>query len=32
MLTRANEGVAFGKLTPKQAAQQFINEVSIRLK
>jgi multiple sugar transport system substrate-binding protein len=32
MLTRANEGVAFGKLTPKQAAQQFINEVSTRLK
>jgi multiple sugar transport system substrate-binding protein len=32
MLTRANEGVAFGKLTPKQAAQQFISEVSTRLK
>jgi multiple sugar transport system substrate-binding protein len=32
MLTRANEGVAFGKMTPKEAAQQFINEVSVRLK
>jgi multiple sugar transport system substrate-binding protein len=32
MLTRANEGVAFGKLTPKQAAEQFIGEISARLK
>ncbi|MBS7701211.1 MULTISPECIES: ABC transporter substrate-binding protein [unclassified Chelatococcus] len=32
MLTRANEGVAFGKLTPKQAAEQFVREVSARLK
>ena len=31
MLTRANEAVAFGKLNPKQAAQQFIGEVSARL-
>lgn len=32
MLTRANEGVAFGKMNPKQAADQFIREVSARLK
>jgi multiple sugar transport system substrate-binding protein len=31
MLKRANEGVAFGKQTPKQAAEQFIREVSARL-
>lgn len=31
MLTRANEGVAFGQLTPKEAAEQFIAEVSERL-
>lgn len=31
MLTRANQGVAFGKLTPKQAAQQFIGELTPRL-
>ncbi len=32
MLTRANEGVAFGKLSPKQAAEQFVSEISARLK
>jgi ABC-type glycerol-3-phosphate transport system substrate-binding protein len=32
MLTRANEAVAFGKLNPKQAAEQFIGEISTRLK
>ena len=32
MLTRANEAVAFGKLSPKQAAEQFIGEISTRLK
>lgn len=31
MLKRANEGVAFGKLTPKQAAEQFIGELTPRL-
>lgn len=31
MLGRANEGVAFGQLTPKEAADQFIGEVSARL-
>jgi multiple sugar transport system substrate-binding protein len=31
MLRRANEGVAFGQLTPKQAAEQFIGEISARL-
>ena len=32
MLTRANEAVAFGKLNPKQAADQFVGEISTRLK
>lgn len=31
MLTRANEGVAFGQLTPKAAAAQFIGELTPRL-
>ena len=31
MLGRANEGVAFGQLTPQEAAAQFIGEVSARL-
>jgi multiple sugar transport system substrate-binding protein len=31
MLRRANEGVAFGQLTPKQAADQFIGEAGARL-
>ncbi|WP_421723081.1 ABC transporter substrate-binding protein [Bauldia sp.] len=31
MLTRANEGVAFGQLTPLQAAQQFMDEVNAQL-
>jgi multiple sugar transport system substrate-binding protein len=31
MLGRANEGVAFGQLSPKEAADQFIAEVSARL-
>jgi multiple sugar transport system substrate-binding protein len=31
MLQRANEGVAFGKLTPQQAADQFVQEAGARL-
>jgi multiple sugar transport system substrate-binding protein len=31
MLRRANEGVAFGQLTPQQAADQFIAEAGARL-
>lgn len=31
MLRRANEGVAFGQLTPAQAAEQFIGEAGARL-
>jgi multiple sugar transport system substrate-binding protein len=31
MLRRANEGVAFGQLTPMQAAEQFISEAKPRL-
>jgi multiple sugar transport system substrate-binding protein len=31
MLRRANEGVAFGQLTPQQAADQFVAEASERL-
>jgi multiple sugar transport system substrate-binding protein len=31
MLTRANEGVAFGQMTPKEAAAQFIGELTPRL-
>lgn len=31
MLTRANEGVAFGQLTPREAAEQFIGELTPRL-
>jgi multiple sugar transport system substrate-binding protein len=32
MLTRANEGVAFGQLTPREAADQFIGELTPRLR
>lgn len=31
MLRRANEGVAFNRMTPRQAAEQFMREVSARL-
>jgi len=31
MLRRANEGVAFGQLTPQQAADQFVAEAGARL-
>ena len=31
MLQRANQGVAFGKLTPQQAADQFVQEAGARL-
>ncbi len=31
MLRRANEGVAFGTLTPMQAAEQFVQEAGVRL-
>jgi multiple sugar transport system substrate-binding protein len=31
MLTRANQGVSFGKLTPSEAAKQFMDEAGARL-